>query len=199
MHRRTARGNRLGLASTGLVLAAAGAALVLARQGLLGNVGRRDVLYPERARSFVHDNGSWLWPVVAAAAILLGLVFLRWLLVQPRTDRLRRLVVDTDEHADTDPSAGRTRMPASALTGIVTDDIAALRGVRRVSAGLTGHVDSPELWLDVSTDPDADLARIHHAITTDVVGDARACLDLTRLPTHLQLSVARRTRGRAAR
>ena len=191
MHRRTARGNRLGLALTGLVLVVAGAALLVAHLGRLGSVGKGDVLYPAQARRFVHDNASWLWPVVAAVSIVLGLLFLRWLLVQPRTDRLRTLVIDLDN--GTDPSAGRTRMPANAVTDVVEDDIAALRGVRRVSAGLSGHSDSPLLWLTVATDADADLAHIRHAITTDVVADARACLELPQLPTYLQMTVGRRT------
>ena len=199
MHRRTARGNRLGLALTGVLLAAAGAALLLAHQGLLGSADRRDVLYPARSRTFVHDNGSWLWPVVAAVAIVIALLFLRWLLVQPRTDRLRRLVIDTDEHAGTDPSAGRTRMPAAALTDIVEEEVGALRGVRGVTAALTGHPDAPKLWLTVSTEADADVARIRRAITGGIVDDARTCLDQPHLTTYLKLCVTRRAGGRTVR
>lgn len=199
MHRRTARGNKLGLALTGVVLAVAGAALFLAHQGMIGTAGKRNALYPDQGRRFVHDNTSWLWPVTAAAAIIIGLAFLRWLLMQPRTDRLRRLVIDTDEHAGTNPSAGRTRMPAHAVTDIVEDDITALRGVRRATAALSGHTDSPQLWLTVSTDSNADVARIRHAITTTIVDDARACLDLPELLTQLRLTVTRRDGDRNLR
>ncbi len=199
MYRRTARGNRVGLALTGLVLLAAGAALLAAHQGLYGSAGKRDVLYPASARRFVHTNAGWLWPVVAGAAIVLGLVFLRWLLVQPRTDRLRSVVVDSDDPTtpDLSTSAGRTRMAASALTDAVEDDIAALDGVRRVSAALSGHRDQPELWLRVVTDVDADLPRVRRHIATTVLADARASLDRPDLPAYLTLTVSGRSRSHA--
>lgn len=229
MHRRAARGNKIGLTLTGLILAVAGAALFLAHQGRIASAGADSALYPPSTRRFVHENASWLWPVTAAVAILIGLTFLRWLLLQPRTDRLSRLVIDTDQYSDTDQYAntdqyadtdlprhtdphrhtnparhtnsarGRTRMPAHAITDIVEDDIAALPGVRRVSAALSGHADSPQLWLRVSTESNADVARIRSAITGHIVGDARACLDLPRLPIYLRLTVTRRDGRRTAR
>lgn len=194
MHRRTARGNRLGLTITGILLALAGAALFAGNRGYFGSGSSSSPLYPEAARRFIHDNGTWLWPVVAAVAVIVGLLFLRWLLVQPRTDKLRRLTVDTEDANDS--GAGRTKMPATALTDIIEDDIAALRGVRKASAALSGHVDVPQLWLRVSADADADLAEIRRRITGEVLTDARTSLEVSELRTYLRLAVSRRAGAR---
>ena len=105
MHRRTARGNRLGLVVVGVVLLAGAVALFGARLGWYGRPGRHARVYPGSAATFVRDNSDWLWPVAAAVAIVLGLVFLRWLLVQPRTDTVRRVVLDTDGDDDPGPAA----------------------------------------------------------------------------------------------
>ena len=200
MHRRTARGNRIGLAVVGVLTLLAGAALLAANRGWIANGHRSASIYPPRARGYVHDHGSWLWPVIAAAAIVVGLVFLRWLLVQPRTDALSGLVVDGDSPGPmSDDGAGRTTMPAHAVTDIVEDDVAGLHGVRRVTARLSGHRDAPELWLRVVADADADIARIRTEISAQVVPDARTCLDLPELPTYLRLAVSGRSGDRQVR
>lgn len=201
MHRRTRRGNRLGLGLLGLVLLAGGAALVAAHERVFGHRAATSSVYPPAARRFVHAHGDWLWTVIAVVAIAAGLVFLRWLLVQPRVDRLRRVRLDTADAAPPDDGGepGRTRMPADALCDVVEDEIADLRGVRRVSATLTGHADTPELWLRVATAGDADVARVRRAIVDDVVRDARQALDRPDLPAHLHLVVTRHDTPRAAR
>jgi hypothetical protein len=226
MHRRTALGNRLGLAVVGSVLLLAGAALLLAACGVYGNAPSLDRLYPAAARDWVHDNHDWLWPVTAAAAILVGLVFLRWLLVQLRVDRLRHLRIDTDHSpevrslADLARSAGanarsdnvgeveshpaepahpgRTSMPAAALADSIERELADLDMVRRATAAFSGSPDRPELWLDVTTDVNADFSRIrHHIVTT--LDEARRALDFAELPTHIRLTVSRRAGARVER
>lgn len=189
MHRRTARGNRLGIAVLGILLLVGGLALLAANRGSYGNTAGQDPLYPVRARTFVHDNHGWLWPAVAAVAIVLGLLFLRWLLVQPRRDSLRRVRVDSDNH--TDGGAGRTTMPATALTDAIEDDLTDVRGVRRATAALSGSSDRPQLWLSVTTDANANLGRIRQHLAQTTIPDAQRALELPELPTYLRLSVGR--------
>ncbi len=191
MHRRTARGNRLGLILTGLLLLVGGAALLGGHQGVYGASGTKDTVYPDAASEFVHDNSGWLWPVAAALAIVLGLVFLRWLLVQPRTDTLRRLRVDSDD--DSGDGSGRTTLAASAVTDAVEDDLDDVRGVRHASASLTGHGDAPTLWLSVTTDADADLGRIRRHISTTSLPAVRAALDQPDLPAQIVVEVSKRS------
>lgn len=206
MHRRTARGNRVGLTVTGLVLVIAGAALFAAYRSYYGGVDTAKYpIYPASARRFVHQQGGWLWPVVAAVSIVVGLVFLRWLLVQARIDRVRTLVVDSDaEREIAGPNGapngvGRTRMPATAITDVVEDDLVGLRGVRRASATVSGHTDAPELWLRVVTEANADVGRIRADIVDTVVPDVRTCLEAPEMPAYLTLQVSRHESARTRR
>lgn len=192
--RRTARGNRIGLGLLGLALLVAGAAIVIratgAFAGLLGPAG--DPVYSDATASWVHDQRSWLWLAIAAVGVLAALVAVRWLLVQLRSDRLGRLMVDTD-HRDV-PASGRADVPAGVVTGAVGREVDGYRGVQRIRVVLTGRPDQPELRLTVTADPDADLSRLRRRITGEALTHARAALDTERLTTHLQLIVGRRAR-----
>jgi hypothetical protein len=199
MYRRTARGNRIGLAISGLLLLAGGLALAAGYRGLYGTASRNSPLYPDAARTFIRENHGWLWPAAAAGAIVIGLVFLRWLLLQARTDRLRRIIIDTDDGAAsqalTDTGAGRTDMPAAVITDTVEDDTTTARGVRRATAALSGYPDAPQLWLAVTTDADADLGRVCRHITGKVIPAARTAIETPDMPTYLRLTVSRRAGG----
>lgn len=194
MHRRTARGNRIGLAVLGVLLLAGGAALMLAHLDVIPNGSDQDV-YPSTVQQFVADQQQWLYWVLGIVSALIALAFLRWLLVQPRVDRISRVVVDSD----LDGSAGgegRTVMPAGSATAPVEDDIEAFAGVRRARADLGGSPDAPELWVTVHTDADADLGAIRSGITQQVVPDARASWERPDLPAYLTLIVGRRATKR---
>lgn len=190
VHRRTAKGNRLGLASVGLLLLVGGLALVAADRDVVPNAsGQR--LYPSTVQRFVHDQSGWLWPVGGVVAVVVGLLFLRWLIVQLRVERLSRLTVDTDRDDEGD-GAGRTSMPAAAVADAVERDVHDVRGVRRVRADLAGSPDAPQLWLSVHTESDADLGAIRRAVSERVVPDARTALEEPGLPAYLRLVVDRR-------
>lgn len=193
MHRRTARGNRLGLSIVGVLLLAAGVALFGAHQGWYGASGTRDVVYPKSAADFVHGNASWLWPVVAAVGIVVGLLFLRWLLVQPRTDTVRRLPADAE---DDTAGSGRTTLLAAAVTDAVEDDVATVRGVRRARASLSGPRDAPTLWLAVTTAADADLGRLRQHLATQTLPAVRSALEQPELPAQITVAVSNHSVGR---
>src|SRR5690242_6734108 len=108
---RTARGNRVGLGLSGLVLLIAGAAIIARATGLIGPAV--DPVYSDTTAGWVHDQRPWLWLTIAAVGALVALLALRWLLVQLRSDRLSRLMLDT-EHVDV-PASGRTDIPAGAI------------------------------------------------------------------------------------
>lgn len=192
--RRTARGNRIGLGLLGLVLLVAGGAIVIRSAGLVGGLlgPTGDPVYSDATASWVHDQRSWLWLTIAAVGVLVALLALRWLLVQTRSDRVGRLMVDTD-HRDV-PSSGRADVPAGVVITAVGQEVDAYRGVQKIRVALTGRPDQPELRLTVTADPDADLSRLRHRITGEALAHARAALDTDRLTTHLQLIVGRRAR-----
>ena len=113
--RRTARGNRVGLGLLGLILLVAGAAILIRSTGLFGGIlgPPGEPVYSDATVAWVHDQRPWLWLTIAAVGVLVALLALRWLLVQLRSDRLGRLMLDTD-HADA-PASGRADVPAGAV------------------------------------------------------------------------------------
>jgi len=184
MRRRTARGNRLGLALIGLLMLTAGGYTVARSRGLLASGQDQDSLYTTAQARWV-DSHTWIWIAVAAAAVLTGLLALRWLAVQSRLDRIQHLHVDDD-------SNGRTSMPANILTEAIEDDILAHPGVTRVRAVLTGTVAEPVLDLTVHIADGTVLADVRNTIITSAVPAGRCALDTERLPTLLQLTVGLR-------
>jgi hypothetical protein len=189
MRRRATRGNRTGHALLGLPLLLAGAAVLGRSAGMYGGSAAAP-LYPPAAQRYIHGNG-WIWPAEAAAAIIIGLVCLRWLLVQPRRDVLRRVRLDSD-HRD-QPGAGRTILPAGAVTDFISSDLADQPGVRRSTATLSGHPDEPELWLTVSTTADIDLARLRDHLTCELLPSLRSSLGQPGLTAYLSITITRRT------
>lgn len=192
--RRTARGNRIGLGLLGLVLLVAGGAVVIRATGLLGGLlgPAGEPVYNDATAGWVHDQRPWLWLAIAAVGVLIALLALRWLAVQLRTDRLGRLMLDTDDPGA--PDSGRTDVPAGVVTTAVGQEVDAYRGVQKVRVVLTGRPDRPELRLVVTAHPDADLSRLRRRITGEALAHARSALDTDRLTTHLQLIVGRRVR-----
>lgn len=192
--RRTTRGNRIGLGLLGLVLLITGGAIVIRATGLFGGAlgPAGDPVYSDATAGWVHDQRPWLWLMIAAVGVLAALLAVRWLLVQLRSDRLGRLMVDTD-HRDL-PASGRADVPAGVVTTAVGQEVDAYRGVQRVRVALTGRPDQPELRLTVTADPDTDLSRLRRRIIDEALAHARTALDTDRLTTHLQLIVGRRAR-----
>lgn len=189
---RTARGNRLGLALTGIVLLAGGGYLTARSLGAFGTAQAQEPVYSDAAAGWIHDQRPWLWIVLAVLAVILAVLAIRWLLKQLRTDSLNRVALDTD--SATDRGSGRADLPAGALTSAVGEEIDSYPGVSKVHAALTGKPDQPELRLKVTIDPDADLARVRRRITGEALAHARTALDTDHLPTQLRLTVGRRAK-----
>lgn len=177
MNRRTARGNRLGLAVVGAVLLVAGLAALARGLDLLPG-GARSPVTGQAARDLA--DRAWFWPVVAAVLILVTLLALRWLAVQTRADELRVLRLEPD------PGRGATRLPARAVTGAVQTDVAASPYLRRADASLGGSSARPRLYLaaDLSAgaDPGAALERIREAVDR-----SRQALERPRMPAVVQI------------
>jgi hypothetical protein len=166
MNRRTARGNRIGMAVLGVILLAGGGA-VLAR----GLAARPSLLGPANAAlttaSLRHyaDAHGWFWPAIAAAGVVLAVIALRWLAVQGRTDATGNLRLERD------PRQGVSTLPASVLTDAVEEDLQASPYVQQANATLSGAASAPRLTLSVTL-----LASADPAIAADRIGAALARL-----------------------
>lgn len=192
MHRRTTRLNRIVFVLLGIVLLAAGGFLLARHFDWIDRLPSTERIYSSSEARWLHGN-TWVWYVVAAAAVIVGLLALRWLLVQPRIDRVRRLRPDADLEQH-----GRTAMASSVLTDAVEDDIDALPGVARSRVIVTGATDAPELVVRVAAKQAADLAEMHRRVVTEAVASARIALDDETVPVQVHLVVnGRRTAKRA--
>ena len=173
--------NRVLVALLGLLLLTGG---VLALVRSFGGFGARladDRLLTEGQTRFTEDN-AWVWIVVAAVAVLLALLALRWLLAQLRSDRSGTMDLEPD------PRKGATTLHPSALTTAVCQEIESYRGVRSARARLLHDDRHPDLVLDVDLDDRADIAATRARIETDALAHARTGLGLSQLPTTLTLT-----------
>ena len=203
MHRRTTRGNRVGLGLLGLLLTLGGAALITTNLGGFGTSARDTRLYPAGAAQWVTDH-RWAYWVVGVVALVLALLALRWLLLQFRTDRISRLVMDTENAAGAtgtagtapDDGSGRTWLAASAIASTISDETKAITGVRRAAVTLSGSRDAPELWLEVTVDQNADTGAIRSELIHGVLADARQALEQPGMPVYLTLQVSNRPGAR---
>ncbi len=190
MSEKTARGNRWGLAIVGLVLLAGGL-LSLARglHLLPGAPAGKPVLDAWLRRA---AEPAWFWPVAAACCVLVALLGLRWLAVQARTDRVRRLRLANGP-------TGRTVLDADALADAVADEIAGYRGVRRATAQLRQGRRGRSLHLVVVADDRGDVAAVRARVETEALPRARRALAIDTIPTSVLVHVATGAdrRGRA--
>ncbi|SDF85592.1 hypothetical protein [Klenkia brasiliensis] len=175
------RANRVVLAVLGLLLLAGGVLVLLLGLGVLG-AARADlaVLPPGAAVP------GWTWPVVGAAGVLVAALSAWWLVVQSRTDRLARLRLE-------DADGGRTVLEGAALTRALEEQVEAVPGVARASAHLSGTSAAPRLHLRVRLTGRADPAQVHRTVTGEVLAQARAALEVDRLPTRVELDLPRGT------
>ena len=167
---RTARGNRIGLGLTGIVLLPAAGICWPDRWAPSARSRPRDPVYAGRHRRLgARSSGRGCGSRSPRSAVVVGILALRWLLVQLRSDSLGRVVVDSDRTSE--PGSGRADLPAQAVAGAVGREIDTYPGVSRVHAGLTGRPDEPELRLRITVDPDADLARVRRRITGEAIDE----------------------------
>ncbi|MBV2362651.1 alkaline shock response membrane anchor protein AmaP [Streptomonospora nanhaiensis] len=180
--RRSARGNRWGLATVGLLLAVLGAAALGAGRGLLPVPTPRAGL--AETPGALGIGGAWLPYAAAAAAVLAALLALRWLAVQGRGDTVGRVAVEPD------PRGGTTDLPARAARGAFEDAVREYPGVRRARARLTESSAAPHVRLDLTLDDDADVAAVWRRVRAEALADLRTALDLERVPAVIRVSMA---------
>jgi hypothetical protein len=181
MSRRTARGNRIGLAVVGAALVLAGAAALIRGLDLLpGLFGAPDAAVTDRAtRDFVAEQ-DWFWPVLAAVLIVIGLLALRWLLVQARTGAAADLRIESD------PRRGTTTVPARAMTNALVDDLTGGPQLRRVRATLKGSAVAPRLDLSAGLPARADPMAVREQLGR-ALERHRQALEVEHLPTTVLL------------
>ena len=187
------RTNRVMLLLLAVLLIAAGLGAGAASLGIFGTVAQHSPLTDNPAGHFIGSNGAWLWPFAAAAAAILVLLALRWLLA---------LLFSTDRSGDLPIRSpglpGRTTLAAGALTEAVAEEIESYLGVDSAQARLIGNALDPELVVKATLEEAADLAAVRRRIETGALTHARSALDNPSLPIQLHLAVTASPRARAA-
>lgn len=175
--------NRTVLFIIGLLLAAAATLGLVAGSGRLAGVRPDGPVVAAGWAAYTREH-AWVWWAVAAIALLLAWIGLRWLLAQLQTDRVSRM----DLTGDT--SDGLTVVHAGAIADAVQAQAARVPGVARASASLHGPAPH-QLHLLVDLTDRADLAAVRDAVATGVANDARTALGQPQLPIDLQLRLGR--------
>jgi hypothetical protein len=187
------RTNRVMLLLLALLLIGAGIAAGAASIGAFGTATRHSPLIANPTGDFIGDQGAWLWPVAAVAALILVVLALRWLLA---------LLFSTDRSGDlsipSGSSAGRTTLAAGALTEAVVEEIEGYRGVNSARARVIGDPADPELVVAATLEETADFAALRQRIETGALTHARVAVGNPSLPTRLDLTVTTKRSTRVA-
>jgi hypothetical protein len=187
------RTNRVMLVLFALVLTAAGVAGALAGFGGFGEAIKHQELVSGQVVDYFGRHGDWLWPAIAAGAVLIALLALRWLLA---------LLFSTDRAGDLplagDRTAGRTTLSAAALTDAVAAEVNDYPGVHAAHARLIGDPTAPTLVLTATVEERADLPALRRRIEANAIQHARQALDNPDLPVRLDLAITDRQAQRAA-
>ncbi|MBB2913867.1 hypothetical protein FHS43_005176 [Streptosporangium becharense] len=185
MRDRTARGNRLGLLLTGLPLLVLGALGVARSLGALPRawVPAGGPVLDAPTRAAFARQGPWPWWVVAAVAVALALLGLRWLLAQTRRHRLDGMRLDGGP-------AGITELRTRGVTDALAAEVAAHPSVLDASAALVGTQARPVVRLRVLVTEDARMDAVREQLGEVAVPHVRQALETERLP-----AVARVTLG----
>ncbi|WUI01062.1 alkaline shock response membrane anchor protein AmaP [Spirillospora sp. NBC_00431] len=183
MDRRSAHLNRTGLALLGAVLAGAGGAGLARGLGAFGDERASGPVLTGEVRRFAAEH-TWFWPAVAAAAVVLALLGLAWLLAQGRSGKLTGLALEPDT------GTGATRLSAKAVTDALEHEIGTYPGVLRARARLVGSSAHPELRLNVEYGHPAEPADLRRRIEDEGVPRLCTALERDSVPTMVRLRLA---------
>ena len=178
--------NRTVLALIGLVLLAAGVGGLLLSLNLIANGTGQSPVVPDTVAGFVAGT-SWLPWAAAAAAVVVALLGLWWLLAQFRVDWPSQLDL-TGDRPD-----GTTTLAAGAFTDAVEDDAESIRGVTGASANLRSKP-TRRLDLTVNLAAFADLGEVRRSLEQQTAARTRQVIDQPNLPIRIELRPTRRER-----
>lgn len=176
MGSRADRLNRFLLTLLALVLLAAGTTGLLFGLGGFGQGRTSDLVLSSEVEEFVVGQAEWFWPLVAVVLVLLGVLALRWLLLQVRTDRLGD--IDLTEHRN----RGETRVDAAAVTDALVESTQRCAGVDSATARIVRVRGADRVVLGVRLADRADLAEVRRQLTTGPLTDLRHVLGESTCP-----------------
>jgi hypothetical protein len=190
--RRTARGNRVGLAVVGVVLMVLGGLAIARGLGLLAQEGApadRALVDEPLQRAFAQYDPLLGWAVAVAAA-LITLLGLRWLLAQGRGDSVRGIRLAAGPEGVTD-------VESRGIAQAVAQEVADHPDVISATAALTGREEHPGVRLRVVADERTRIDDLREHVGGVAVPHMREALDTERVPTVTHVTLKERTGERA--
>lgn len=185
--------NRTMLIVLALLLIAVGLDAGAASIGLWGTGTEHSQLMDNPTGRYFGAQGVWLWAAIAFAALIIGLLALRWLIALLfSTDRSGDLLIQSST------GAGRTTLDHGALADAVVEEIEGYRGVDSARARLIGDPDDPELVVRATLEETADLAELRQRIESEALTHARQALGNMSLPIQLDLTITSRRSSRVS-
>jgi hypothetical protein len=156
-------GNRLLWTIVGAVLLLAGVGMALSSAGTFGTFG------VDRDRPLVTDAfadrwsswDGWAWAVAIAVALLVAL--LGFLLLRAEL-RGRGGGALADRVLAAASGVGQTRVSSTALTRALTRDLQHHPGVRRAGVRFAGRERRPEVYLNLTVTPEADIGSVREHV-----------------------------------
>jgi hypothetical protein len=187
------RTNRTMMIVLAVLLIAVGLDAGAASIGVYGSGTEHSTLMDNPTGRYFGAQGVWLWAVVAVAALIIGLLALRWLIALLfSTDRSGDLLIQSST------GAGRTTLDNGALADAVVEEIEGYRGVDSVRARLIGDPDDPELVVRATLEETADFTALRQRIETEALTHARQALGNMSLPIQLDLTITSRRSSRVS-
>lgn len=183
--------NRFLLWLIGLICLAGGVVILLLSFRAFGKSAARHPLLQPGTRSFAHHN-AWLWVAIAAGAVLLFLLALRWLRAQLSTAGVRELDVDPDS------TLGSSKVSAGGLTEALEDEVSRYRGVDDVRARIFGASSRPHLRLDVALKETADLGAVRTKVESEALHNVLTATGRDDMRSLVRLEIAERHRRNPA-
>ncbi|MDQ3885741.1 MAG: alkaline shock response membrane anchor protein AmaP [Actinomycetota bacterium] len=179
---RPARLNRTVLAILGVLVLAAGAFVLLIGTGILRRLVPISADAPLIARNV--SPQPWVPWAVTAAAIIVVLLSLRWLVAQAI-----RQPPSSDWQLAPDTSTGTTYINSDAAAEPLGEEIADYSDVHSATARLTGARQHPHLYLRVLTNDRADITQLRHRIDAEAIPRLAQALNLPALSANLLLQL----------
>jgi hypothetical protein len=177
--RKPGRLNRVLLTLLGVVFLAAGGFGLAVHFGRLTVVKSTASVLPHQERP-----PTWVFYLVAAVAIAVGLLCLRWLASQVAVRTKTRTW-----QLEPDPGRGRTELGTGVAVAPFAEEVTGYPGVRAVRAALTGTHRDPALAMTITAATDADLTEIRSRLAVEGLPRLCEALDLSGLPATVEFRV----------
>jgi len=180
---RPARLNRTVLALLGLLLLLAGAFVLLVGSGAITAVAAGlSVATDKPLLPLQPDVPAWLPWAGVAAAVVVGLAALGWLVAQAV-----RVPPGANWQLADDAYSGVTLLNTATAAAPLAEEISTYPGVRAANARLAGVHQHPELHIRITVDDRASLSDLRHRIDEVAVPRLVGALDLPALDADLLL------------